>query len=191
MSLLPPGVFLTMPKPDDHKSLLARLHREQADVLRRVAWSILRDWQLADDAVQETFATLVNKIDQIWNELGLDDEPDQQQTRILTGWLVKTVQFHSLNLRKRRQRDTQRTEKLIRETGERVETPIAPDTFEDLQAALLSLPPDQLEIVRRRMYEGQTFQAIADDLELPLGTVLSRMRLALAKLRKLLGDSNQ
>ncbi|HBE69614.1 MAG TPA: hypothetical protein DDW52_15830 [Planctomycetaceae bacterium] len=181
-----------MPKPDDqHSSLLAKLHGEQADVLRRVAWTIVRDWQMADDAVQETFATLLKKIDQVWSELQLDDETDEQRVRALTGWLVKTVQFHSLNLRRRRGRAERREGKLIRDIGERVETPIAPSTLEDLQAALLSLPPAQHEIVRRRTYEGQTFQEIAQDLNLPLGTVLSRMRLALAKLRKLLDESNQ
>ncbi|MBT4866073.1 MAG: RNA polymerase subunit sigma-24, partial [Planctomycetaceae bacterium] len=33
-----------------------------------------------------------------------------------------------------------------------------------------------------RIYDEKTFQVIADELNLPLGTVLTRMRLALKKL---------
>ncbi len=51
------------------------------------------------------------------------------------------------------------------------------------------LPADQLQVVQLRIYEEQTFQEIARRLELPLGTVLTRMRLALKKLQTSLRES--
>ena len=45
------------------------------------------------------------------------------------------------------------------------------------------LPTEQAEVIRKAFYEDKTHAAIADELELPLGTVKSRIRLALSKLR--------
>lgn len=55
-----------------------------------------------------------------------------------------------------------------------------------VQNALKNLPPDQRIIVVLRHYEGLKFQQIAEILNCPLGTVKSRMRSALDKLRIML-----
>lgn len=52
-----------------------------------------------------------------------------------------------------------------------------------LREALDVLPPEQLEVVRLVYFSGHTHPEIAELLELPLGTVKGRMRLALRKLR--------
>ena len=53
-----------------------------------------------------------------------------------------------------------------------------------LKELLAELPPDQRHVVRQRMYEEKTFAVIAQELNVPLGTVLTRMRLAMEKLQK-------
>ncbi len=58
------------------------------------------------------------------------------------------------------------------------------ETVERVRKALRELPAEQAEVVRRRMFREQKFAEIAAELNLPLGTVLTRMRLALARLRK-------
>lgn len=45
------------------------------------------------------------------------------------------------------------------------------------------LPPEQLLLVRKAFYEDMTHQAIAAELDMPLGTVKSRLRIALRDLR--------
>ena len=45
------------------------------------------------------------------------------------------------------------------------------------------LPPAQADLIRRAYLEGHTHQQIAHDTGLPLGTVKSRIRLGLEKLR--------
>ena len=57
-----------------------------------------------------------------------------------------------------------------------------------VRRALATLPFEQRQVVEARIQRGQTFAAIAAELGLPLGTVLTRMRLALAKLRHSLGE---
>lgn len=55
-----------------------------------------------------------------------------------------------------------------------------------LQAALKKLPEEQHEVVRRSYLQEQPHSEIAAALGLPLGTVKSRLRLAMEKLRVLM-----
>lgn len=57
-----------------------------------------------------------------------------------------------------------------------------------LHRALRGLPLEQTRIIKLSYFEGKTQTEIAGDLDLPLGTVKSRLRLALKKLRSLLGE---
>jgi RNA polymerase sigma factor (sigma-70 family) len=57
---------------------------------------------------------------------------------------------------------------------------------ERLLGALAQLPPEQQQVLRLSYYEDEPHARIADVLGIPLGTVKSRMRLAVAQLRRLL-----
>ena len=52
--------------------------------------------------------------------------------------------------------------------------------------AVEKLPEDWQRVVRLRIHENRTFQQISDELGIPLGTALTRMRRALERLRQLL-----
>jgi RNA polymerase sigma-70 factor (ECF subfamily) len=58
-----------------------------------------------------------------------------------------------------------------------------------IHAAMGALSPEQLQIVRLSFFDEEPHSAIAARLNLPLGTVKSRLRLAMKRLRDLLGDS--
>ena len=53
----------------------------------------------------------------------------------------------------------------------------------EIEHALGTLPPEQLQIIQLSFVEGLSQSEIAEKLGLPLGTVKSRMRLAFQKLR--------
>jgi RNA polymerase sigma-70 factor (ECF subfamily) len=57
-----------------------------------------------------------------------------------------------------------------------------------VQAALASLPPDQAEVIRLSFFDERPHSDIERALGIPLGTVKSRLRLAMARLRALLDD---
>lgn len=57
-----------------------------------------------------------------------------------------------------------------------------------VQKALTVLPADQLEVVSLSYIEGLSHSEIAERLNVPLGTVKSRMRLAYQKIRELVED---
>ncbi len=57
-----------------------------------------------------------------------------------------------------------------------------------VRAALATLPPDQSEVVTLSYVEGLSHSEIAERLQLPLGTVKSRMRLAYQKVKEAVED---
>ena len=57
----------------------------------------------------------------------------------------------------------------------------------EVREALAALPPEQQEILRLSFFEEKPHAAIAASLSLPLGTVKSRIRLAIGHLRQKLG----
>lgn len=57
-----------------------------------------------------------------------------------------------------------------------------------LRAALADIPPDQRRVVAALFYDGLTHTEAAAALALPLGTLKSRLRLAIGRLRAALGE---
>jgi RNA polymerase sigma-70 factor, ECF subfamily len=164
------------PEPESSvEQVIESLHAEFSATLLRLGWSILRDWGLAADAVQETFRIFAEKRETI---------PSQQHR----GWLFKTVQFQALNIRRARLRREIQAGRLREDTsGYVVDSPSQRSELSEqvdaVKAAIELLPEDQRRIVKLRLGDEKGFAEIAKELNLPLGTVLSRMRLAIAKIR--------
>jgi RNA polymerase sigma-70 factor, ECF subfamily len=59
---------------------------------------------------------------------------------------------------------------------------------EIVAAAIRQLPEEQVRVLKLSFFEDRAHGEIAAMLDLPLGTVKSRLRLALARLRNLLGE---
>lgn len=75
------------------------------------------------------------------------------------------------------------------------EPPMQPDAALDVsekevrvRQAMTELPKDQLDVVKLSFVDGKAHADIADTLNIPLGTVISRMRIAMIKLRGILED---
>jgi RNA polymerase sigma-70 factor (ECF subfamily) len=63
---------------------------------------------------------------------------------------------------------------------------LAGQTYSRMQELLRTLSADQLVVVQKAFFEDKSHTAIADELKLPLGTVKSRIRMALGRLRQAL-----
>jgi RNA polymerase sigma-70 factor (ECF subfamily) len=57
-----------------------------------------------------------------------------------------------------------------------------------IRAALKLLPLEQAEVIRKAFFEDKVHSEIEQELGIPLGTVKSRLRLAMVRLRTVLGD---
>ena len=63
---------------------------------------------------------------------------------------------------------------------------LAGQTYDRVKRLMDGLSADQLLVLRKAFFEDKTHTAIAEELKLPLGTVKSRIRLALGRLREAL-----
>lgn len=64
------------------------------------------------------------------------------------------------------------------------------ETQDIVGRAIKQLPDDQADVIRLSFYSDKAHTTIAEELGIPLGTVKSRMRLAMKKLTILLGDKS-
>ncbi|MFT5988468.1 MAG: DNA-directed RNA polymerase specialized sigma24 family protein, partial [Marinobacter psychrophilus] len=60
-----------------------------------------------------------------------------------------------------------------------------------VRESLSLLPEEQTTVIAKVYMENKSHQMVADELRIPLGTVKSRVRLALNKLKVILQDQNQ
>ncbi len=60
-----------------------------------------------------------------------------------------------------------------------------------LRAALKGLPPDQIQVIELSFFADKPHSEIAVQLDIPLGTVKSRLRLAMARLKRALKNSSE
>ncbi|RMG34674.1 MAG: sigma-70 family RNA polymerase sigma factor [Planctomycetota bacterium] len=142
---------------------------------------MLRSPELATEALQNTFAKAL-------------ESGHRVRSQTVRGWLFRTAYHEACLLRRKQRRDARHHERAAWELNGRKggADEFAPrwDEVELVRRAVRRLPPEQQIVIEKRFYTGQTFQQIADELGLPLGTVLTRCRIALRELRKALKRLN-
>jgi len=163
---------------------LETLYDRYGDYVYSVSLRMVGDVQLAEDLSQEVFLRL-------WRR---PDLYDVSRGRFLT-WLLSVARNRAIDERRSRGRRF-RLETPPSETSE--ELLAAAPTSEDrdvavvseerviVQRALATLPPEQRLAIQLAYFGGYTQQEIAVGLHQPLGTVKTRIRLGLQKLRMLL-----
>jgi RNA polymerase sigma-70 factor, ECF subfamily len=177
---------------EDSRLLLTRLQENDPTALQELyqrterrafalARRIVGDAALAEDAVQEAFAQLWRRLDQISPEGGR-----------IESLLMTMVHRRAIDLvRRRGSRETplpdaellQPIDERASAMLERVEEVVTTEGLRSrLNEALSGLPPEQRTIVRQAYFGELSLREIAEKEGLPLGTVKSRLRLAMAKL---------
>jgi len=141
------------------------------------------DAATAEDIVQEVFLAL-------WRKSGTYD-PQRGPFR---PWLLQVAHFRVLNELRRRSRrpriDPDADDKLLDDLADRGEGPVeaAWQAFrkEAVQAAVQKLPHAQRQALSLAFFEDLTHDQVAETLRLPLGTVKTRIRSGIRRLRFLL-----
>jgi len=157
-------------------AVVAGLYECYADELGLFLKGVLRNSDLAAEALQNTFAKAV-------------ESGHTAREESLKGWLFQVAFHEALLLRRRGQVHERSLRQLARNSQSSVSSGELPDerlsrseTLAEVRRALGELPPDQRQVVQMRIYEEKTFAEIAAEVSAPLGTVLTRMRLAMKKL---------
>lgn len=175
------------------REAFAELHRRHSRRSFQLAFRVLGDPGLAADVVQEVFLTVFRK--------GARFEERAQ----FSSWLFRVVLNRSIDMRRRERRTSGESGPAPRgRGGEDAGTePLAeaPDPRPGpeaaargeeraaaVRAAIGQLSPKLAEIVALRYPQGLSYEEIGELLDLPPGTVRSRLNRAHAALREILGE---
>jgi RNA polymerase sigma-70 factor (ECF subfamily) len=164
---------------------LESLYDRHASVVLAIALRVVGERAAAEDVLQETFW-------RVWNSA----DTYQSQRGSFTSWLFRIARNLAIDLYRRRSVRPQTVENLDEESPilDNVPDPDA-DVVElaqsDLQnqkihEALTSLPPEQKQVIELAYYYGMTRQEISEMTGEALGTIHTRARLGLQKLRVML-----
>ena len=157
------------------------LYGRYANLAYSTAFRVIRDAQIAEDMVQEIFV-------RVWRK---PDSYTPARGRFVT-WLTSVTRNRAVDeIRSRNRRyrhETSSPEEQEREfPGPEREDPALIAEMADQRrliiAALSGLPEEQRQTIELAYFGGLTQQEIAGRLKQPLGTVKTRIRLGMQKLR--------
>ena len=156
---------------DIYRSIEAEIPR-----LRRYARALARDVAAADDLVQDCLARALGKL-HLWQE-GTD----------LRAWLFTILHNQYVNQVRRAVREgaavgLSETEPMLTRAphqGRRLE-------LRDLERAMAKLPEEQRSVILLVGLEGMRYEEVAEVLDVPVGTVRSRLSRGREALRRLMG----
>ncbi|MEX0750769.1 MAG: sigma-70 family RNA polymerase sigma factor [Dehalococcoidia bacterium] len=157
---------------------LAALYDRYGGIAYGLAYRIAGDAGMAEDAVQEAFVSM-------WRQAPRFD-PERGQVR---SWLLTIVHHKAIDLVRRR---SNRPERQMPEGAEEfmIGTEGQPEALaewaleaEAVREAVRQIPEDQRLTVEAAYFRGLTHVEIAEEMGVPLGTVKSRLRIAMEKMR--------
>jgi RNA polymerase sigma-70 factor (ECF subfamily) len=154
---------------------IERLYDEHAQPLYAFLLNLTRDEADTRDLLQDIFVKLAR------------DPELLASVRDEHAFLIRLAHNAAIDLIRRRSTRDKTREQFAAESI----SPFAPASNPDeqtfravLAGALDELPPDQRAVVHLKLWEGLTFEQIAEALDIPLNTAASRYRYGLDKLRE-------
>lgn len=184
--------------PDDE--LVQRMREGQVEALEvlydryaRVVFSfavrIVGDGLLAEEVLQEAFM-------RSWQQAGRFENARGS----FPNWLLSITRNLAIDEVRKRQRRPQRADLVdiadvlrseVDTTADVEETAEASELRERIRAAMATLPSAQQRVIELAYFEGLTQREIAALLNEPLGTIKTRMRLGMRKLKDVLGPQEE
>ena len=166
-----------------HPDALAELYHRYNRLVFSLAFNIVGDRATAEEITLDVFT-------RIWTRANTYDSDRAAPNT----WLTSITRYQAIDVLRRRK---VRIERLTVSWSELLgEDPVAdhdPEAAAELalqrarvRTAILELPPEQQEALALAYFRGFTHREIAEVLAQPLGTVKTRIRLAIKKLRHLL-----
>ena len=159
---------------------VAELYERYGGAAYGLAFRITNDGTLAEDVVQDAFVS-------VWKQCGRFDAGRGQ----VRSWLLTIVHHKAIDAVRRR---TNRAERALPEGPEEfVAAQGRPEEIAEMtmdaaavREAVAQIPDDQRTTITLAYFEGMTHVEIAERMQVPLGTVKSRLRIGLEKMREYL-----
>lgn len=161
-----------------NEKAISLLYDHYGDTLFGVAYKVVRDTELAQDILQESFV-------KIWRK---SDTYDSSKAKLFT-WLFRITRNTAIDK--------------LRSSNTKMEKEIQMDVSDVYNLGIESIKPEFLDVrenlekieqkyqivLDALFFQGMTQQEASDELEIPLGTIKSRLKIGLRELRKIYGST--
>jgi RNA polymerase sigma-70 factor (ECF subfamily) len=157
---------------------LAALYDDFSSGLFGIAVGILKNRAEAEETLQDVFLT-------IWKNAGKYN-PEQGKA---STWLITMTRNRCIDRIRSRQRreklhENAHAENMVTMTQDSPESPlISGEMAAEVRATLQTLPEDMRHVLELVFYQSLTQTEIAENLQEPLGTIKSRIRRAMGRVR--------
>ena len=168
---------------DRQEEALSETYRRFGQKVYRTAFGVLRRSELAEDVTQEVFARLWNRPERFDSTRGT-----------LSGFLQLDAHGRSVDLLRS---ERARADREIREQqlSASSNSPMSLEeevmkiiSSERIRDALETLEADERLPIALAFFQGHSYRRVAEALDLPEGTVKSRIRRGMSRLKELLGE---
>lgn len=163
---------------EQDQAAFSYLYDNYAAALNGIIARMVDDSQLAEDILQEAFL-------KIWNNF---KQYDTSKGRLFT-WMINITRNLTIDTLRskgyKKQKKISQDENSVTTYQDKNFTSDRFDTI-GIRKQLQYLKQDQKVIIDMAYFHGYTQEEISKELEIPLGTVKTRMRTAIIELRKLL-----
>ncbi len=164
-----------------HQSALAEVYRRHAGAVHALARRVIRSDPAAEEVTQEVFLDLWRKPERF------DPQRGTLRSYLLARTHGKSVDFVRAEIARRARED--RTSREIVSAGYDIDREVWDMAIADqVKEALRSLPEDLRVPIELAYFGGRTYREVAEMLEEPEGTVKSRIRSGLKRLRASLAE---
>ncbi len=163
---------------NEDQNAFSYLYDNYAAALNGIIMRMVDDIQLAEDILQDAFL-------KIWNNF---KQYDNSKGRLFT-WMINITRNLTIDTLRskgyKKQKKISQDENSVTTYQDKNFTSERFDTI-GLRKQLQYLKPDQKVIIDLAYFNGYTQEEISKEMDIPLGTVKTRMRSAIIELRKLL-----
>jgi RNA polymerase sigma-70 factor (ECF subfamily) len=174
--------LISLVEANDDAEAFATLYDRHSRPAYSLAYRMMGERQAAEDLVQDAFL-------KVWRAAGsYRAERASVRTWLLT--IVHNRAIDQLRVLGRHRRTQEKIEATapMSQPSDAFTKSWANSQREQVREALSALPEEQLKILELAYFSGYTHVEIAELLDVPLGTVKSRMRLGLKKMRDYFGS---
>ncbi|MEO0561554.1 MAG: sigma-70 family RNA polymerase sigma factor [Chloroflexota bacterium] len=174
---------------DDETALMGRIRQRDEAALRQLytqcsgpiyslALRVLGNKQLAEEVMQDVFL-------KVWNA---PDKWDPARGALMS-WLLTMTRYAAID----RLRREDRHQMISLDAQDAPEPGVAHNHVDSLalQKSLADLPAEQRQVIEMAYFQGMTHTDIANTTQQPLGTVKTRLRLGMEKLRNAWHEAGQ
>lgn len=158
------------------------LYDEISGLVYGLGLRVARSRVIAEEITQEVFITLWERADSF--------DPERGSVK---AWISTMTHRRAVDAVRRAQSARDREDRILpdRPFDGVEESVIAGDERDRVRGALAGLTDLQYEAIEMAYYQGLTYAEVANRLDSPLGTVKSRMRDGLHKLRAIMGEYDE